>query len=624
MKSIIVGTAGHIDHGKTSLVRALTGIDTDRLEEEKRRGISIDLGFAHKQISSALTLAFVDVPGHERFVRNMLAGATGMDLVLLVIAADESIRPQTREHFDICRLLGIERGVVVLTRCDLATPEWIELVKGEVQQFVAGSFLESAPVVAVSSRTGDGIPTLLETLTQQAALVTPRDGRGYFRLPMDRAFSMHGFGAVATGTMSQGELRVDQEIEILPGTMRARVRGLQVHGAGVAVARAGQRVAVNLAGVDAAAMQRGQVLTPPGVFGATLRLDARLRLLAQAPRLRDRSPLHFHSGAWEGEAELRLLDSKSLEAEESALVHLVLREPCLLLPGDRFVLRSFSPVHTIGGGIVLDIYPAQNKPRLSRLAARLQAWEAADAAGRLRLCVGEEAWGCDFRSLTARLGIHRARLQDLAQQAGLLIVNGGPHPWVLPQDALLRFRSAALALLKDHHAAHPLEAGMPKEELRQRVLGDAPMMLFVDLLARCPEIHSEQDRLRLPSHKVALHSDEDAAARRIESAFADGGLATPAVNEVLSASGVDAARARSILQLLLRDKRLVRVSQELVFHPAALQELRTRVAVHRGRSFGVADFKEWTGVSRKYAIPLLEFLDRERVTRRTGDTRIVL
>ncbi len=366
MRHIIVGTAGHIDHGKTALVKALTGADTDRLAEEKRRGISIDLGFAHLDVTPELRLGFIDVPGHERFVKNMLAGASGIDVVLMVIAAGESIMPQTREHFEISRLLGLRHGVIAMTKADLADADTLELTRLEIEEFVAGSFLEGAPVVAVSSITGAGIVELREALRKAASSASIKDASSYFRLPIDRSFSMRGHGSVVTGTLIAGTLKVEDEVEMFPAGKRARVRGLQIHGAASDRALAGERTAVNLGGVDTAEIQRGMVLAPPGLFRTTSCIDTTFELLRGARPLKHRAPVHFHAGTAEVEAEARLLASlEPMKPGSRAHVRFLLREPLLILPGDRFIVRMFSPVVTIGGGVVLDAAPPQRIRRAS-------------------------------------------------------------------------------------------------------------------------------------------------------------------------------------------------------------------------------------------------------------------
>ena len=623
MKNIIVGTAGHIDHGKTALVRALTGIDADRLEEEKRRGITIDLGFAHLQLTPELRLGFIDVPGHERFVKNMLAGVGGIDLVLFVIAADESIMPQSREHFDICRLLGIQRGIVVLTKADLVDKDILELARLEAEEFVAGSFLEGAPVVPVSSTTGEGVERLKSELALAAARVPEKDSTRRLRLPIDRVFSMKGFGAVITGTLVSGSVAREQDVEIHPGGRRARVRGVQVYGCPAERATAGQRTALNLADVDTADLARGMTLAEPGVFHSTREIDCRLELLPSSKPLKHRAPVHFHAGSAEIEADVRLLDAgSSLRPGSSAFARLMLRDPALLLPGDRFIIRKFSPVVTIGGGVVLD----NAGPRIRKkaaAAARLKTIAEADAAGRIAILVRESPCGMGLPGLVARTGLLTSELEAIAGGAGFVTLRQ-PELWVMDAEW---FRAAGNQIVKevgDFHQNHPLLRGIAKQDLRGRQAPDAPGFVLDALLAAAKTIVVEGDTVRLATHKLVLREEEERASSTIERAFEQAGLAVPALPEVLAKSGVELKRARSILQILVRDKKLVRVTDDLMFHHSAIGGLKALLAQHRGERFGVPVFKDWTGISRKYAIPLLEYLDRERVTRRDGDERIAL
>ena len=623
MKNIIVGTAGHIDHGKTALVKALTGIDADRLEEEKRRGITIDIGFAHLQLTPTLRLGFVDVPGHERFIKNMLAGVGGIDLVLFVIAADESIKPQTREHFDICRLLGIPQGIVALTKADLVDPDILGLVRLEVEEFVAGSFLAGAPIVAVSSATGAGIDDLRRELQRVASAVAEKSAAGYFRLPLDRAFTVKGFGTVVTGTLISGAVRKEQEVELYPTGRRLRVRGVQVYGAAAEQALAGQRTALNLADIDPADLARGMVLAAPGIFRATTQVDCRLDLLTSAKPLKHRAPVHFHAGTAEIEAQVRLLEGRTaLRPGESAWARIVLREPALLLPGDRFIIRMFSPVVTIGGGVVLDTAGVRYR-KGDRVAERLRTLAEAPAAGRVALLVRESKYGTGMAELVSRTGLPEREIEAAGAAAALVMLKQ-PALWFADRAWFQSARERLLRAVREFHQKNPLLPGIPKQDLRSRELPDSPPFLIDALLAQSKEIAVEGETVRLASHKLTLKEDEEHARAAIERAFEQAGLAVPAVPDVLSKSGVETARARSLLQILLREKRLVRVSDELVFHHSAVEKLRALLAAHKGSRLNVGTFKDWTGVSRKYAIPLLEYLDRERVTRRDGDERLVL
>jgi selenocysteine-specific elongation factor len=596
MKNIVVGTAGHIDHGKTALVRALTGIDTDRLEEEKRRGISIDIGFAHLDLPPDVRVAFVDVPGHERFIKNMLAGIGGIDLLMLIVAADASVQPQTREHFDICRLLDIRKGFVALTKTDLVERDIVDLVRLEIEELVAGSFLAGAPIVPVSSVTGDGLADLKQLLYSMASASPRKNPGGALRLPVDRSFTMRGFGAVVTGTLVSGQVALEQEVEVHPDGRRLRVRGIQVHGSRSDRAIAGQRTALNLAGADHTELSRGMVLTEPGVFRNTTTIDCTIELLPSAKPLKHRAPVHFHSGTAEIEAEIRRVSgTAAFEPGAREYARLVLREPALLLPGDRFILRMFSPVLTVAGGVVLDALPPRRTSR-----ERLQAIETDALAAFVR----EAPYGLSRADLIARTG--RRDIPD--------------REWFFDDQRAGDLRSGWRDTLAAFHKRNPLLPGMPKEQLR----GEAPPHVFEALLKGQREIIISGEVAHLSSHKVALKQDESDAVAKIEAAFERAGLRVPGVSEVLASSGVDPARSRSLLQILLRDRKLVRITEDLIFHQTALAALRQVVAQRKGQRFGVAEFKEWTGISRKYAIPLLEMLDRERVTRREGDSRVVL
>src|SRR3954452_8120463 len=510
MKNIVVGTAGHIDHGKTALVKALTGIDADRLEEEKRRGITIDLGFAHLDLTPALRLGFVDVPGHERFIKNMLAGVGGIDLVLFVIAADESIKPQTREHFDICRLLGIPRGVIALTQSDLVDDDLLGLVRLEAEELVAGSFLEGAPVVPVSSTTGAGLDDLRQTLARVASTVRDKDAAGHFRLPIDRAFTIKGFGAVVTGTLISGSIQKEQEVELYPAGRRLRVRGVQVHGSKSDHAVAGQRTAVNLTDIQPSEIARGDVLASPGRFHPVTHLDCRLDLLTSARPLKHRAPVHFHSGTAEIEAEVRLLGERAtLQPGATAYARIVLRDPALLLPGDRFIIRMFSPVVTIGGGIVVDIGERRYR-KADNVAARLDILSGPNTAARLALQIGESAFGLSLEDLVARTGLHPNEIA----RAPLKALPG--RDWYVDAASYQSTRDRLIQAVRDFHVAHPLLPGIAKQDLRARELAAGPAFLLDALLADAKDLVVEGETVRGRSHKVTLKEDEEQARGAIE------------------------------------------------------------------------------------------------------------
>jgi selenocysteine-specific elongation factor len=615
MRDIIVGTAGHIDHGKTALVRALTGIDTDRLEEEKRRGISIDLGFAHLELAGDVRMGFVDVPGHERFVKNMLAGVGGIDLVLLVVAADESVKPQTREHFDICRLLGVKKGIVALTKADLVDQEVLGLARLEVEEFVAGSFLEGAPVVAVSSVTGSGLDELRMRLLEMARETPLKDASRHFRLPIDRVFSMRGFGTVVTGTLISGSIEKEREVEAHPGGRRLRVRGIQVHGRAVERALAGQRTALNVTGAEPDELARGIALAEPGLFQPARSADCLLELLSSAKPLKNHAPVHFHTGTAEVEARVRLFGMEALQPGQRAYARLVLREPLLMLPGDRFIIRMFSPTVTIGGGALVDIGGHRYR-RGEDAAARLEAFG-------IPLLVRESKYGLGLAELVARTGLMPAEIEHAAKSERLVALED-PQFWLMDRQWFQTALARIANLLETFHRENPLLAGMQKQELRSRELSGAPPFLLDAMIERAAAIVVEGETLRLATFQVVLKQDEEQATATIEKAFREAGLGVPAVNDVLAKSGVAVGRARSLLERLLRQGRLIRISGELVFHRDAIDGLRARLAARKGERLSVAQFKEQAGISRKYAIPLLEYLDREHVTRREGDQRVVL
>ena len=632
LKHVIVGTAGHIDHGKSSLVEALTGTNPDRLEEEKRRGITLDLGFAFLDLDG-VRLGLVDVPGHERFVRNMLAGAGGIDLVLLVIAADEGIKPQTREHFEICRLLGIPRGIVAITKSELVDSDSLGLVRLEIEEFVRGSFLEGAPIVPVSARSGAGLDELKAVLRRGAQAVAAKDATQHFRLPIDRSFAMKGFGTVVTGTLISGAVRVDDEVELYPTRKRLRVRGLHSGGKQIERAVAGQRTAVNLAGIEHEEITRGMVLAPACVFEATQRVDARVTLLGSAPTLKNRARVHFHQGTAEAIAEVILLsDSGELAAGGSAFAQLRLDKPLLLLSRDRFILRRFSPVVTIGGGAVLDARAPRHKSRDAAVARFLGVLEHGKREEILGALAEAAPRGLTLPEIVARSGWieseTRATAEKLAAAKRVRIMGSAPIV-VAPAQAVSDCAAAIRKAVEAFHRTNPLLAGIPKQELRARA-GRARVEIFDaalgDLMA-ARALVTAGDLVSQAGREITLSTEETRAKELIEREFERAGLTVPGFASVLAKLPVDAARAQKILQILLREKVLVKISSDLVFHRNTLLRLRETVAKYReerGSRLPITVFKELTGITRKYAIPLLEHLDREQVTRRAGDERVIL
>jgi selenocysteine-specific elongation factor len=649
MKAVIVGTAGHIDHGKSALVRALTGTDPDRLEEEKRRGITIDIGFANLDLTSPaaepgvtvapgagltgwepIRIGFVDVPGHERFVRNMLAGVGGIDLVLLVIAADEGVKPQTREHFDICRMLSLQRGITVLTKSDLVDADTLEVVRMEVADFLKGSFLDPAhsPIVAVSSKTGAGLEQLRAELARVATEIPAKDSAAIFRLPIDRVFSMKGFGTVVTGTLISGTVHKEQELEVHPAGKRLRVRGVQVHNAASEQAIAGQRTALNLAGVETAELERGMMLTPPGMFRPTQRVSVTLDLLRSAKPLRDRARVHLHTFTAETIAEVSLPGAKQLQPGESRVARLKLADPLLLLPGDRFILRQFSPVITIGGGRVLD---AAEEPRRTKAADRLAFLKTVAEAGpeeSLAARVARRAVsGLSISHAVGEMGLPPAQVEQFAGElvkAGKLVRF---HDVLLSASVVSALGERAIAEVERFHQANPLVAGIGREQLRETLgLSEEVFRGMVDSLVRGKKLQLSGDVVQAFGKGVVLRDEEAESKAQIEQAFAKAGLKVPLLKDVLAALPVDKLRAHKIVTLLLRDRVLVKLADELVFHRDALAGLKQQIAAQKSKTpkFNVGSFKDLFGITRKHAIPLLEYLDRERVTRRVGDERVIV
>ena len=639
MKHIIVGTAGHIDHGKTTLVKALTGIDADRLKEEKQRGITIDIGFADLAVAD-YRFGFVDVPGHERFVKNMLAGVHGIDMVMLVIAADESVMPQTREHFDICRLLQVKSGLIALTKADLVDEELLELAHSEVEDFVRGSFLEDAPIVAVSSRTLAGIEELKQSLVKLAGNIQPKAVSAVPRLPVDRAFSIKGFGTVVTGTLVAGSLKSGDEIEVLPAGVRTRIRNLQVHGRDTDHALAGQRTAINLQGVNVDQVERGSVLTPYGRLRATSMLDARLDLLPTAPRpLIHRARVRLHHGTVEVMARVAMLraeqatDLPYIEAGSSALVQLRLEEPITALPGDRFIIRSYSPQVTIGGGVIIDGLPEKHRIRDTSARAQLERLEAANDIERARLFIEMAGAGAMSASeLRARTGATDEQIADFARElteSGRVIEVASAPLLLLSKESHDVLASRVVESLAEHHKREPLSLGLSREEARERIFTNLKPEIFRAVIARLVSegrVVAERDALRLASHRLAL-TDEDAAAKQaLETAFKAAGLQAGTLEATAANAGIKIDRARKLYNLLAAERRVQRIG-DFVFHVEAIEDLKSRVRAQKliSPKIDIAVFKEITGgLTRKYAIPLLEFLDHERITRRVGNEREIL
>ncbi len=627
--SIIVGTAGHVDHGKTQLVKALTGVDTDRLKEEKERGISIELGFAPLFLPSGITAGIVDVPGHERFVKNMLAGAGGIDLVLLVVAADEGVMPQTREHLDILELLQVQKGVVVLTKVDLVEDDWLLLVEEEVRELLRGTRLEDAPIVPVSVVTGEGLEELVRVLDRMAQEATPKPAAGPARLPIDRVFSVTGFGTVVTGTLFSGRIRTGDVLQVLPSGREGRVRSLQVHGARVEEACAGQRTAVNLVGVETGEIARGDVLATPGSFPVVRRLAASLHLLKHAARpLQHWQRVHFHLATREVLGRVRLLDREELRPGESALVQLELEAPVVAAAHDRFVIRSYSPVTTIGGGEVIEV--GGNRCRrfrpevLARLERKLSGSPAARVAEELRAGRG----ALTPKELAARAGLSEAEAREiaaaLAEAGEAQVFDFGNEVFVVSGSQMERWQEEVTAALREYHRQFPLRPGFPKEELRSRLFSSLSPRLYQALLERWVEggaLTLAGQALALPDFAVRLTPEQERRVRAVLEKVGSQPFSPPTGEEIRAQLGADG----DLLQYCVQQGHLVKVGEDFYFAREAVRRaweiLEEHLRCHR--EITVAEARDLLGTSRRYCLPLLEHFDREKKTRRVGDKRVL-
>ncbi len=631
-RHVIAGTAGHIDHGKSALVKALTGTDPDRLKEEKLRGITIDLGFAHLAIGD-LQIGFVDVPGHEKFVKNMLAGVGGIDFVVMVVAADESVMPQTREHFDICRLLGIPAGIIAITKIDLVERDMIDLVREEVREMTRASFLEKSAVVPVSSRTGEGIEELKAALCTLALETPARSQDRVFRLPIDRAFSVRGFGTVVTGTLTSGILERDSEVELIPASLTARVRGIQVYGKSSTGSVAGQRTAVNLQGIDLALVERGMVLTAPHLFSPTRLVDVKLSLLQGARSLKNLLKVRFHQGTAEILARVVLLGTETLAPGRSSYAQLRLDSPAFCLHGDAFIVRQFSPTVTVGGGRILNPRPVKHKIKDRAALDTLRQLDGSDPLEVVRAMIAAQPKrAVALRELNALFGMPEKDLKDICFQlskAGHIIVVPGPTPIYMRPQTVHDIEAETLSLVARFHETNPLQKGVSREELRKRIYDDLPPEVFrflLDGLAGRKKIALQEEAVCLFGREVTLSSSEDFLRDKIDALFRRAGFQPPSLSEVPGAIGENAEEVKRIFFWMTKQRILIKVSEDLAWHNAILDEIKARIRSRfkPGEKFDVAVFKEMFGMTRKHAIPLLEYLDRERVTRRQGNERILL
>ncbi len=640
MRDFIIGTAGHIDHGKTTLIKALTGTNTDRLKEEQQRGITIDIGFA-SMLQDDYRIGFIDVPGHERFVKNMLAGIGGIELVLLIVAADESVMPQTVEHFQICRLLEVPRGVIVVTKKSSVEEDFLALVEEDVRSLTKGSFLERAPLVAVDSLTGEGIDRLkkvlvseLESLPDQSASASQK----IFRFPIDRVFSLPGFGTIVTGTPHCGTLQKSSALAVYPSGKVGKVRNIEVFGQTEDLARSGQRTALNLSGFDREDLERGMVLAPPSTFEPSYMFDTFLSVLPDAPMvLKHRSPIRFHHGSGEIIGRLYLVQGQELRQGQSGLVQLRLDRPAVACPPDHFVLRRYSPMTTIAGGIILDNKPVKlSRKKIRKSAPRLlhlqQLWRQGNGSFTKALLEqivwSKQEQGTTLPELVSRTGLAPHHIAAEIGSIGEIVLVPKEPLLAASREIFSGLKSQVVEFLESYHRSNPLAVGVSLEELKSRVLKSARSPFFQALL----DSLREEGKVEISGATVAAHGRRIVLTKRQEelrdkllSRFDHRTLQPPSLEDLLRASD-DSQETRKIFFYLIQTGELVRITDSLVLSARQTSLLETTLRSHfsSGETFGIAEFKELFGITRKYAIPLLEFLDQLRITRRTGDQRVML
>ncbi|MEZ0328209.1 MAG: selenocysteine-specific translation elongation factor [Dissulfuribacterales bacterium] len=630
-KTVVLGTAGHIDHGKTSLIRALTGIDTDRLKEEKSRGITIELGFAHLDLPSGQRIGIVDVPGHERFVKHMVAGATGMDMVLLVIAADEGIMPQTSEHMAICELLSVKKGLIALTKKDMVEPDWLELVREDIALAMQGTFLEGAEIIPVSSVTRDGLDDLKAAIQRVVNDLPVSMTSGPYRLPIDRIFTIKGFGTVVTGTTVSGHIRVGDDAMIYPKCIPTRIRGIQNHGQEAQEAVPGLRTAINLQGVQVEQIERGDVLSVPGGLRPSLLLDIQLYYLASAERpLKHRAPVKFHTGTGEIIGRM-LLQQDELAPGERTYAQIKLERPVAVLPGDRYIIRSYSPVITIGGGAILNPLPRRRKRSRPEMWNEMAVLDRGSAGERIIYHLKQaDQRGLSLSELSLRTALYGKTLEReleriLGQGQALKLDSEGQR--ILSAEVYEKKRRQALELLRQYHAEFPLSPGISKEELRSRLF---PILednhFFQRLLAnlvKTNELVQDKDLIRLANHQLNMQKKDKDIQLFIADIYLKAGMTPPSKTELFSMFN-DKALVSSLLNLLVREGVLVYLKDDLYLHSAILEQIRSLVInfLKQHGEMGINDFRDLTGgLSRKYMVPILEYLDNQKLTMRIGDKR---
>ena len=631
MKQIILGTAGHIDHGKTSLIKAITGTDTDRLKEEKERGITIELGFASLDLPSGKHLGIVDVPGHEKFVKNMVAGATGIDIVMMVIAADEGVMPQTREHMEICTLLGIRHGLIAMTKTDMVDEEWMELALEDIREFSQGTFLEDSPILPVSSVSGQGLPELLNALDEIAGKIPSQRPSNLFRLPIDRVFTMKGFGTVITGSLVSGKIGVGETIMIYPSGITSKVRGVQVHNRSADTAESGMRTAINFQGLDKAAVNRGEVLSTPGSLVPSYMVDVSFHYLASNQKpLKNRTLVRFHTGTSEVMGYLMLLEQDELPPGHSAIAQLRLDSPVAIVKEDRFVVRSYSPVRTIGGGHVLNPAPQKHKRLKPEVIQKLQDLTSNDPVVIISYHIEQAGYsGVSFSHLKIMTNLPdkqlETQLQHLLSQKKIIQTDKENRIFI-HQTTFDTLQQKFTEHLTDYHSVNPLKAGMPKEELKSKFPLLTDVKLFnqvINQMIKSRQIVQEENMVRLASHRISLGQDQADVRQKIIKTYQGGGLQPPYFREVIKKLDADPKHVQDVMMLLVEEGQIVKTKDDLYFDASAVENLKTRLVefLKSNGEITTPQFKEMTGVSRKYVIPLIEYFDAKNVTLRVGDSR---
>ncbi len=631
MKQIILGTAGHIDHGKTSLIKAVTGINTDRLEEEKRRGITIELGFASLDLPGGNHIGIVDVPGHEKFVKNMVAGATGIDIVAMVIAADEGVMPQTREHLEICSLLGIKHGFVVLTKIDLVDEEWLELVMDDIKGFLQGTFLEDAPFIHVSSITGQGIPDFTAMLEKISEDIPRHPPSGLFRLPADRVFTIKGFGTVITGTLASGQVSVGDTIMIYPSRITSKVRGLQVHNMSVSSAEAGMRTAINFQGLEKSSINRGDVVSTPDSLKPSYMLDVSLKFLDSNKKpAKNRTRVRFHTGTSELMGNLVLLENEELAPGEQTVAQLRLDTPVATVKDDRFVIRSYSPVRTIGGGYIINPIPRKHKGLKPQVINGLKSLIENTPESAISYHVNESGYqGVSHSELKIMTNIPDKQLNNtlsgLLSKKTITAVDKEKKIYV-HQKSSEKIRNKIIEALALYHEMNPLKTGMSKEELRSKfpyLPGSKLFNLVLNRMIKEEAIASDENIVKLASHSVSLAMDQAQIKEKLLDIYRKADLSPPYFKEISKTLDIEASRAKDVLMLLVDEGIIIKAKEDLYFAKGAVKNLQDRLVefLTANGEITTPQFKDMTGVSRKYVIPLIEYFDAGNITIRIGDIR---